>query len=154
MSLSVVQPPDLRRLLKDKVFRRMMTRQPHIPDNLTREGSTPPWHVWLLTTSGTWKRGRYHTYSDAYNLMRRKLRDESVEDIAIVSVRYLMAPPVGFRWNYHQYPWCPRCRRPSLFFERYEHRAVKSIPDVYVDEPFRCFYCGIRRAAFPRYLPR
>lgn len=154
MSLSVIHPPDIRSLLRNRTYRQMMTRQPRLPANLTRSDMSPPWQVWLLTTSGKWKRGRYNTYTDAYNLMRRKLKDESVEDIAVVSMRYLMPPPMGYVWDHYKYPWCPRCRRPSLFQQRYDHRALPAHCELTYDEPLRCWYCGIRQAAFPRYSPR
>lgn len=152
--MTVARPPDLRRLLRNPEFRRMMTRQPRVPANLLRPELSPPWHVWVLKENGVWQRGKYRSYTDAYNVLRRKLKDENVADIAVVSVRFLMPPPMGYRWNHRAYPWCPRCRRPSLFQRRDVHRAVTPIPDVVTDEPFRCFYCGIRRAAFPRYSPR
>ena len=154
MALELVQPPDMRRLLRNTTFRQMMTRQPRIPANLLNPDLSPPWQVWVLKTDGIWQRGKYQNYTDAYNMMRRKLKDGRVADIAVVSMRYLMPPPSGFRWNSRAFPWCPRCRRPSLFRERYDHRALPDDCELTLDEPLRCFYCGIRRAAFPRYRPR
>jgi hypothetical protein len=154
MPLVTVMPPDLRRLLRDTEFRAMMMRRPVLPDNLTRPGMSEPWHVWVLKNDMRWQRGRYYRYTDAYNVMRRKLKDPDVIDISVVSIRYLMPPPSGYRWNYRKYPWCPRCRRPSIFRLQYDHRAIPDDAEISFDEPRRCFYCGIRRAAFPRYAPR
>lgn len=132
----------------------MMRRVPRIPANLTLPGMTQPWHVWVMKTDGKWQRGRYHTYADAFKLMKTKLADEHVADVSIVSIRWLTPPPIGFRWKSGQYPWCPRCRRPSLFQQAYDHRALPRDAELTYDEPMRCFYCGIRQAAFPRYSPR
>lgn len=144
----------MRVLLKDPIFRKMMLRVPQLPDNVLLPSLSPPWQVWVMKTDGNWQRARKRTYRDAFDLLKLKLKDEHVEDVSIVSIRYLMPPPVGYRWQWHKYPWCPRCRRPSMFVEEYDHRAIPPTADITYDDPIRCFYCGIREAAFPRYSPR
>jgi hypothetical protein len=150
--LEINRPPTMRMLLQDETFREMMRRRPRIPGNLTRPELSPPWQVWVLTGAEKWRRGEFPTYSDAFAVMRAKLKDESILDVSLVSKRFLMGPPPGFKWQSRKYPWCPRCRRPSLFLTKYSHRNLRDV-EVTFDEPIRCFYCGIRQAAFPRYVP-
>jgi hypothetical protein len=151
--LEINRPPELRMLLQDQYFKQMMRRRPRIPSNLTRPELSPPWQVWVLTTTERWRKGEFHSYDDAFRVMREKLRDEGTMDVALVSKRFLMAPPIGFKWQWKKYPWCPRCRRPSVFKLSYGHRNLRGV-QLSDDEPMRCFYCGIRQAAFPHYTPR
>ncbi len=152
--LELNRPPQLKVLLKDEAYRDMIRRRPRIPDNLVRPDLlSPAWQVWVLTMSDKWRRGEFASYEDAYRVMRDKLKDDTTQDVCIVSKRFLMPPPMGFKWSWRKYPWCPRCRRPSVFNRRYKHRNLQGAQLTY-DEPNRCFYCGIRQAAFSRYLPR
>jgi DNA-directed RNA polymerase subunit RPC12/RpoP len=143
----------MRELLLNDEFRAMMRRRPRLPENLMRPDMAPPWHLWVLTTSDKWKRGKFRTYDDAYKKMRELLKDESIEDVSITSIRYMMPPPMGFVWMDRKYPWCARCRRPSTFVLQVHHRAI-NFEEPTLDEPNRCFYCGIRLVALPRYSPR
>lgn len=151
--LELNRPPAMRMLLKDEAYRGMMRRRPRIPDNCTLEMLSPAWQVWVLTTADRWRRGEFRDYGDAFRVMRDKLKDDTTQDVTIVSKRFLMPPPIGFKWSWRKYPWCPRCRRPSTFNLHYSHRNLKGV-ELTFDEPNRCFYCGIRQAAFPRYFPR
>lgn len=139
--------------MQDEYFRAMMRRRPKLPANLIRPDLSPPWRLWALTTGDKWKSGRFDTYDEAYAKMRELLKKESIDDVAITSVRFMMPPPIGFRWSSRKYPWCARCRRPSTFFYRLQHRAV-DFEEIVTDEPMRCFYCGIRQAAIPKHSPR
>lgn len=151
--LTLNRPPTIELLMADPVFAKMMKTRPQVPDNLTTPTLSPMWHVWVYTTSETWKRARFDLYDDAWRLFRKKMRDESVQDVTITNVRMFTPPPVGFRWQHRKYPWCARCRRPSLFLHRYSHRALRGSVTTY-DEPLRCFYCGIRKVALPNHSPR
>lgn len=153
MALTLITPPDIRELLMDDAFRKMMRTRPRIPENLLRPTLTPPWCVWAVTTHGKWKRGRFGTYDEAYKKMKSLLEHDDIEDVSVTSIRYMMPPPHGFKWQSRKYPWCARCRRPSLFQYALNHRAI-DFPEIVTDEPIRCFYCGIRQAALPRYSPR
>jgi DNA-directed RNA polymerase subunit RPC12/RpoP len=152
MALTLIQPPTMHELMDDLVFAKMMRTRPRIPSNLTRPTQTPAWHVWRLTTEDKWQRGRYSVYDDAYRKMKELLADRHTADIAIVSIRFLMPPPANFIYRPRRNPWCGRCRRPSLFTEQWDHRALRH-SDMTFDEPVRCHYCGIRRAALPHYSP-
>lgn len=149
--LEINRPPTLRVLLEDPIYKGMIRRRPKLPANLQRDMLSPAWQVWVLTESERWRKGEFPTYDDAYRVMKKHLDREDILDVAVVSKRYLMPPPLGFRWQARKYPWCPRCRRPSLFTVSYNHRALRGVEAVTFDEPLRCFYCGIRQAAFPRY---
>lgn len=151
--LEINRPPDLRTLIKDKYYKGMLQRNPRMPANLTRPELSPPWQVWVLTTSEKWRKGEFPSYTEAFRVMRDKLKDEASLDVCIVSKRFLMPPPIGFKWQSKKYPWCPRCRRPSTFTLAFGHRNLRNV-QLTDDESYRCFYCGIRQAAFPRYAPR
>lgn len=154
MALDLIAPPTMRDLLTDEYFRGMMRRRPRLPENLIRPGLlTPPWAVWIEMTDGKWRRGKFDDYADAYRKMKEYLNREDCLDVAIVSQRFMMPPPIGFKWQWRKYPWCARCRRPSTFFQRWTHRAVNS-PELLDSQPERCHFCGICKSALPRHSPR
>lgn len=153
VALTLITPPNIRVLMEDAAFRKMMRTRPRLPANLLRPQLSPPWLVWVLTTGGKWKKGNFSTYDEAYKKFKEMLEREGTEDVCITSKRFLMPPPEGFRWQSSKFPWCPRCRRPSLFQYKLNHRGI-DFPEIVTDEPIRCFYCGIRQGAFPRYSPR
>jgi len=140
-------------LLEDEYFRAMMRRNLVLPTNLTSPSLSPPFLLWRLTTDNVWQRGQYHTYADAYRSMKKQLEKPTTADVAIVSRRKMFPPPIGFKWKAGRFPWCARCRRPSAFRLRYTHHATRGV-EITTDESVRCFYCGIRRVALPRYSPR
>lgn len=146
-------PPDIRTLMQDPSFKKMMRTRPKMPDCLTSDSLPPAWHVWVWTTDERWKRGRYRTYDEAYRKMREQLELETVADVSVVSIRRFFVPPQGFKFQPRKFPWCARCRRPSTFLEQEFHRALGRA-ETTLDEPFRCFYCGIRRVALPTHSPR
>lgn len=150
--LELMRPPDIRTLLRDDVYAAFMRRRPKLSPHLLHESLSPPWQVWVLTTTDKWRRAEFGTYDEAYGLMKRQLELDSVADLAIVCKRRLIGPPIGFEWS-GNHAWCGRCRRPTLFTKKYNHRALRGHEITY-DEPIRCFYCGIRQAATPRYSPR
>lgn len=152
MALTFNLPPTIHELMDDPIFAKMMRTRPRIPENLIHSTLSPAWNLWLLTTDDKWKRGRYANYEDAYRKMRELITDRHTADISIVSVRFMMAPPRGFVWRPRRNPWCARCRRPSLFLEDYNPRSLRD-SDITFDESIRCFYCGIRSVALPKYSP-
>jgi hypothetical protein len=153
VALTLIQPPDMRTLLTDDAFRKMMRTRPRLPANLLRPQLSPPWIVWVMTTSGKWKKGNFQTYDDAYRKMKEMLEREDIQDVAITSRRYMMPPPIGFDWAYGKFPWCARCRRPSIFQFKLIHRGI-DFEEINPHDPIRCFYCGIRQEALPRHSPR
>lgn len=149
--LELVRPPDMRTLLEDPVYAAFTRRRPKLAPHLTHPSLSPAWQVWVLTTAEKWRKAEFSTYDECYALMRKQLALTTVSDVAIVCKRRMVAPPDGYVWSDH-FPWCARCRRPSSFTIKYNHRALRG-HEVTYDEPFRCFYCGIRQAATPRYSP-
>lgn len=153
MALSVVTPPTMSELLKDPYFKRMMKRRPIIPNNLERPELPPMWHLWILTNDEKWKRGRYRTYDQVWIKFIEHLKNPETQDICITNIRFMMPPPIGYRWQWKKFPWCARCRRPSTFHYELDHRA-DPFSEIVLDEPYRCFYCGIRLIALPKHSPR
>jgi hypothetical protein len=140
----------MRTLLEIPVFRAMMRRRPKLGDHLVHPVLTPPWTVWVITNEEKWRRRDVQTYDEAYRLMRAQLDKPTVSDVAIVCKRRQLPPPEGFTWDQ---PWCPRCRRPTMFSKKILHRALKG-HEITFDEPIRCFYCGIREVAVSRWSYR
>lgn len=151
--LELITPPDIRTLMKDPLFRKMMRTRPRMPETAVDPRIPPAWMLWVLGDDEKWKRGQYRTYDDAYKKMKSFLEKDSTIDAAIVSKRIMFPPPVGFKWQSRKFPWCARCRRPSMFTEALTHRALGHA-EFTMDEPIRCWYCGIRQVALPRHFPR
>lgn len=169
-------PPNLRLLLEDPVYRSMFTTAPRPVYCQTVPGARP-WAVYARTTIETaegdvetrWVGRLCPTYRDAFEAVKRALRAEDstgdgdatwrYDDIALVSRSVLYPPPPGFYWTMeypggHRMGWCGRCRRPSNFRIRPRHHALKKAVALTNDEPRRCYYCGMREAAMPRYGER
>lgn len=153
MALSLVHPPTMKVLLEDDTFNKFMRRVPKLPANLLHTYGNPPWLIWAEFENGTWKKKGVGEYADAYRLMRKLVKSSKVRDVSLVSRRMMFAPPMDFNWQHRKFPWCARCRRPSMFRFNLQHRAIE-IQDYTFDEPYRCYYCGIRQAALPRHSPR
>lgn len=153
MALSLVTPPTIYELLENPYFKRMMKRRPTVPANLQRPELPPMWHLWINTSAGKWKRGRYQTYDQVWAKFIENLKKPETHDICITNIRFMMPPPIGFKWQWRKYPWCARCRRPSTFHYELDHRA-DAFSEIVLEEPFRCWYCGIRQAALPKHSPR
>jgi len=143
-------PPDIRELLQVPEFLRMMKTAPWLPQNL-RQGD--PWRLWALKNDGVWVTLEYPTYADAWRVLVKAVRaPERFQDAAIVNKRRMTAPPDGLERALRRAgftgPWCPRCRRPTYFGAfKPTHHALRLMPVLSEDEPFRCYYCGIRRVA-------
>lgn len=165
-------PPTLRDLLAIPVYRKYFQTIPR----LTSITASEPWQVWIATPEYRWKGAKYHTYRDGYNVIAKalKARDSNGKhkyvDAVIVSRVQMYAPPTSLtpvlslltsehnrlaEYVSEELHWCGRCRRPSSFaWSGRSHHALRSQPALSQDEPYRCFYCGIRRAGMPRYQYR
>jgi hypothetical protein len=140
-----MKPPTIRELLEDPAYRKYVKVVPHLPDNL-RHGN--PWAVWALARNGRWRGGKFHTYRDAWNVVVKAVRNDQIEDVSIISLRWPFHQPLEarFPWNFE---WCYRCRRPTTYEWCLSHHALKAAPVLTEDDPYRCFYCGVRRAYAP-----
>jgi len=144
-------PPTLKELLADPVFRLYYTRVPRLPETLSWG---EPWQVWAVTHDGRWGQRKFETYAEAWaKVVEFYKQPDKFRDVCIVSRRMMFAPPKRAHWR-SPYAWCSRCRRPSEFRQRSpEHHALRSQPVLTDDLPRRCYYCGIRKAAMPHYVP-
>lgn len=169
-----MKPPGIRELLEDPAFRKYMKQVPVLPKPL-RWGH--PWRLWALTTSDRWRKGEYVTYREAWSAAVKCIKDRDLyADVAIVSRRYFFNPPgevqeykvrvnnkpgpvietryrwvPTFTWDDLNFTWCWRCRRPSEFSWRSStHHALRGMPALAEDDPYRCYYCGIRQSAMPK----
>jgi DNA-directed RNA polymerase subunit RPC12/RpoP len=142
-------PPTIHELLADAVMRSYYKTRPTIPRTLEWG---EPWMVWATDHEGKWGRKTFQSYTLAWDKVIQVYRNtDRYRDVALVSRRVFFPPPVEARWR-STYDWCSRCRRPSEFRERSpEHHALRTMPVLTEDAPRRCYYCGIRRAAMPRY---
>lgn len=139
-------PPTIHELLDMPEFRAMMKTNPWIPPSM-RWGN--PWRLWALKDSGVWVLKEYPTYADAWRVALKAIRAD-YPDVAIVSKRFLVPPKNVLRraleFRHPFFPWCPRCRRPT-YYGAYtaKHHALRLSPVIPTDEPFFCYYCGIRK---------
>lgn len=168
-------PPTLRDLLQIPAYRKYFATNPR----LTSHTRSEPWQVWIASldpssrTSLRWKGGKFHTYKEAYQVVGKALAARTPQgkhryyDAVIVSrvqlfaPRHMLTPSLSALTAEHnlmidtmeeELSWCGRCRRPSSFpWASRRHHALRSVPALTTDEPYRCFYCGIRKASMPRY---
>ena len=164
-------PPHLRLLLEDPAYRKMFTTAPRLVHCQTVPGARP-WAVYARTTVETaegdvetaWRGRLCPTYRDAFQAAKDALKAEDddgwrYDDVAVVSRSVLYDPPPGF-YRIMEYPggtrmgWCGRCRRPSNFRVRGRHHALRKAAALTNDDARRCYYCGMRQAAQPRYRER
>lgn len=145
-------PPDMRTLLRDPIYAKFMRIRPKLAPHLLHESLSPAWQVWVLTTADKWRKAEFRTYDESFALMKRQLALDTVSDVAIVCKRRMIAPPAGFVWSDH-FPWCARCRRPSVFTRKYNHRALRNSVTT-LEDNIRCWYCGHRLITLPTHSPR
>lgn len=142
------RPPCLRELLAEPLYKAYFKKRPPEP---TAQTLNHPWQVWAFNEqTGKWGSKHCSTYPDAYTFVRKLYVKPEYADIAIVSRAVIHPLPRAFKlaelWDPYRYDWCGRCRRPTIF--RYMpsgHRALHSAPAITTDEPYRCFYCGVRK---------
>lgn len=160
--LRVVVPPTLAQLLDDPVYAAYARRNPRMPAGVR---SDAPWQLIARRASGAqgrlWALRMMPTYADAYRRARSMIGDPAWEDVSICSRGVMFKPPLDFVWNL-RFDWCARCRRPSLFRKLNLHPVISAqVSDslrraIIISEemPRRCYYCGIRKEAMPRYVAR
>lgn len=138
-------PPTIHELLDIVEFKRMMKTRPWLPDSL-RWGN--PYRLWVQMDDGRWLMKEYPTYDEAWKKTVHLLGVEAVEDVCIVNKRLLVGPSRDVQRALGSMgPWCPRCRRPTYFGAfKPKHHALRLQPTLTEDDPFRCYYCGIRKA--------
>lgn len=144
-----MKPPTLAELLQDKSYRKYMKTRPVVIPTMAIGN---PWKLWIETNEGKWRTGDFPTYDIAWARAVAALRNPEYRDVAVVSRRTLYAPPPGITWP-RDLSWCARCRRPSRFAEFSDrHHALRKVPALTTDSPYRCWYCGIREAGMPAHL--
>jgi hypothetical protein len=145
-------PPTIHQLLQDPVIKTMYRTIPEVPPSLAWG---QPWQLWAVTHEGRWGTKRFATYREVWSRAVELIRNpDKYADVSIVSRRVLYPPPPFYDWTTREGRWCCRCRRPSEFRTWPDsHHALRSQPALATDEPYRCYYCGIRRAGQPHYLP-
>lgn len=143
-------PPTLSQLLEIEEFRRMMKTRPWLPENLSWGN---PWRLWVQLDTGKWLTKEYPDYASVWKKAVYLIREVgTVEDVCIVNKRYLTRPSRALdraiiQAQFGNFHWCPRCRRPSYFGAfTPKHHALRLMPALTEDEPFRCYFCGIRKA--------
>jgi hypothetical protein len=163
------RPPTLRELAGDPVYRTYLRTPPRLPESL-RWGF--PWRLWVERShtpyETRWLTKKYHTYTEAWNKAVAVLRHPETIDVCIVSIRHFFDPPIVHTQKLRnkktkrviirqiywlpepQFDWCFRCRRPSTFtMLPSDHHALRTQAVVSPESPYRCYFCGIRRAGMP-----
>ncbi len=141
MSTTLIVPPTLSELLEDPVYRRYLLKAPRLP-----AGCRPalPWRVWGLREDDRWAGKEFPTYAEGFELVKKMLKDPLYVDVAIICKPTEFAPPPGYRVPSYA-DWCGRCRRPTIYRRGRRHHATRRWPVVADDNPYRCFYCGMRQ---------
>ena len=142
------KPPTMRELLDDPFFKPWMMTIPRLSPNLQ---TGQPWSVWARMRDGRWRGANVETYAQGWSIVVKAVRNhDAYEDVAIISRRQVFVPGNALRWNHHPwsygFDWCGRCRRPTSYGIRPNHHALRKAPVLTMDDPYRCYYCGARRA--------
>jgi hypothetical protein len=149
VTATLITPPSIHSLMLDPVYAKFMKTIPRLPESISHGN---PWQVWVQRDNGKWATTRTPTYRDAWSHFRRAYDNpDAFIDVAITSRRRFFGPPAHYVWDVNAYPWCPRCRRPSVFHETMVHHALKFSSVISSDEPYRCHFCGIRKAIVGTY---
>lgn len=141
MSLTVIQPPTIRELLKDPVMKSVILKTPRLPG-----GSRPaePFRVWGIRHDSKWAGKNHPDYASAFAMVKKMLGQPEVYQDAVIICR-----PVGFRppQSLHMpagTSWCGHCRRPTVYRRTRSHAAMKKWPVISDDDVKRCYYCAGR----------
>jgi hypothetical protein len=139
-------------LMENPVYGKFIKRNVTLPVNVQ---SGMPWMIMARRTpeaeGSPWARKLMPDYKASYFKMKELLSDSDFSDVSIISRRMLFAPPLGFVWPVKKYPWCGRCRRPTVFQYALKHPALNGAPVLSYEDPWRCLYCGMRQISMPRY---
>lgn len=141
------KPPKMRELLQNPLYRKMMVT----PVN-------PPafsWSIFALKTDGRWTGKTVAGYGEGFSILKVLLNQtENFADVALVSKARLFGPPVKYLWeDVDVFDWCGRCRRPTTFKRDQGLHALRNAPILSSDEPYRCYFCGMRKVNQPEYHP-
>lgn len=121
-----------------------------------------------------WKGGKFHTYREAYSVVAKALKAKDPQTnkpkyydmcissrIQLFEPHYTLTPDLQAITSNHNrlttytsenLEWCGRCRRLTTFeWAMRSHHALRSSLAITTDDPYRCFYCGIRKVAMPKY---
>lgn len=141
MTLTLIRPLTMSELLSDPVYKAYILKTPRLPAGCR---SATPWRVWGLRDDEKWAGKEFAEYRDAFELVKRMLRDPRYLDVAIICKPTEFGPPPEF-----QVPplmdWCGRCRRPTVFRQFYNHHAMRKWPVVSEESINRCYYCAARQ---------
>lgn len=141
------KPPTIHELMDNPLYVSYLRKIPRIPANIAHGN---PWMLVsrIVTDDGRngWTIKYFETYRDMWPVFVSRFKNPRYLDLSLVSRRKFFTPPQHLVWD-PSYDWCPRCRRPSTFIEKPKHHALKGIDYRTTEEPFVCYYCGIRWAA-------
>lgn len=145
MSLTLIEPPAFRDLLKDAELKRYILRTPRLPGSMP----TPnPYRVWGIRHDEKWAGKLFQDYRDAFDLVKTMLKQtDKYADVVITCRPVAFGPPAGYDMPKGM-QWCGHCRRPSVFRRMYAHPVMKKWPVISDDEVMRCFYCAARQQRF------
>jgi hypothetical protein len=145
-------PPPLPALLKLPDFYEYFCASPSIPP-YPNSSSAPPWRLWVLFKKSSETLQWYTELHNSYPLTRtfQLLSKFYIIDISIVSRRKAFTfPKVLFPVLKH-FPFCPWCRRPTLFLPYTNHHAHTISKNPHFPAA-RCFYCGITESMVQKAL--
>lgn len=156
-------------LLEDPIYKAYFCKVPKLPPTVS---PNPPWRLYVLKRGEKhWRRKDYQTYTDAFKVLKRMLKQKVVKDAAIHCKRMSFSPPVrmmkirgkyivgsdGVRrqatkrvdWQpkmlgeiFDEPEWCPWCRRPTLFRFYTRHHALNHLQMPIDPSVLRCEICG------------
>lgn len=156
-------------LLEDPIYKAYFCKVPKLPKT---SSTTPPWRLYIQRKGETrWRRRDFDTYSAAFKVLKKLLKEDKVKDAAIHCRRMSFAPPVRMMkirgkyvrgsdgvsrqatkrvdWEpkipadiFDEHEWCPWCRRPSVFKYYSRHHALGQLGMTIDPSVPRCVICG------------
>lgn len=137
---SLIVPPTFAELLKDPIYRSYVLKAPRLPGN-----STNPWRVWGIRHDDKWAGKLFPTYSEAFGLVKKMLKDtDTYRDVVLTCRPVAFRQPLGLSHS-DDWAWCGHCRRPTVYRRMTRHVAMKKWAVVDYDPDLkRCFFCAAR----------
>ena len=156
-------------LLEDPIYKAYFCRVPKLPATTS---TSPPWRLFVLKKGEkVWRRKDFPTYSAAFKVLKKMLKQGVVRDAAIHCKRMSFPPPVrmmkirgkyvigsdGVRrqaskrvdWQpknqsdiFDDHQWCPWCRRPTIFNYYSRHQNLNGLGMPIDPSTLRCSICG------------